>query len=592
MSSGTTGTTGTPGGQVVIDRQRPMSPITGGQLVVDMLVSLGVTHVFGVPGGQTLAITDAVLTTPGIEFVTARHEGGAAVMADAYGRLTGTPGVCLATTGPGATNLMTGVGGALRDSSPALIITCNNNAENIHKDDAQNADHVELFRSLTKWGRLVTHCSSIEQAMEEAYVQAMTGNPGPAHLDFARDAIESPVEFEPAVSDEHPARRWVGQRPQADPTVLTAVADRLARAERPVLWLGNGCNRAKAGQAALALAEALSIPVLTTFNGIGAVPTSHPLVFGALSRMGTNLTTRVIHEADLVLAVGNSLNAVSTGRWGLCLPDIVHIDIDPGMIGRYYGKQTLGVIGDARSAMDTIRERLHDRAKSARARRAGWIAEMSEARQAWWKSAAPGQPAARDGAGQPVSPADVVRVLRGVAPDDTLLIPDAGNPGVWSYLWDIQQIGGYIKPVGFGNMGFAVPAAVAAAVIDPKRPVLVLVGDGSLGMSLGELETLARVGGRVCVVVLNDASYGNIRQEQVVHFEGRTVGVDYTVTDFGVVSSALGIPGSRVQGLAELARGAREALSGDHPVLLDVLIDREVNAWTYPAFRPYDPEQG
>lgn len=562
--------------------------MTGGQLVVDMLKSFGATHVFGVPGGQTLAITDAILGTPGIEFVTTRHEGAAAVMADAYGRLTGTPGVCLATTGPGATNLMTGVGGAFRDSSPSLIITCNNNAENIHKDDAQNADHVELFKPLTKFSRLVAHGSSIEQAMEEAFVCAMTGNPGPAHLDFSRDAIEGTLDFTPSVPAEHPARRWVTQRPQADPELLATVAERLLDAQRPVLWIGNGCNRAEAGEAVLALAEALSIPVVTTFNGIGAVPTTHPLVYGALSRMGTNLTTHVIREADLVLAVGNSLNAVSTSRWRLALPDIVQIDIDPAMIGRYYGKQTLGVVGDARAALQMLLERVGDRAGAERERRAEWIDSLAAARARWRDEPADGGSAAAE----VMSPADLVRALRPVAPADTLLIPDAGNPGVWSYLWDIERIGSYIKPVGFGNMGFAVPAGIAAATIDPERPVLVLVGDGSLGMSLGELETVKRVGGRVCIVVMNDASYGNIRQEQIVHFEGRTIGVDYALSDYSDVAAAFGITARRARSLSDLADGVRDALRGDEPVLLDALIDREINAWTYPAFRPYDPEQG
>jgi len=570
---------------------------TGGQLVVQLLRSLGVKHVFGVPGGQTLAITDAILATPEITFVTARHEGAAAVMADAYGRLTGTPGVCLATTGPGATNLITGVGGALRDSSPALVITCNNFGENIHKDDAQNADHVELFAPLTKYSRLVAHGTSIVQAVQEAYVNAMSGNPGPAHLDFARDTIEKPLDVVPEVPEVNPVMAWVRQRPSADPVVLAQVVERLAGAERPVLWLGGGCNRSGAGEAALALAEALAIPVITTFNGIGAVPTDHPMVFGSLSRMGTSLTSRVIQEADLVLAVGNSLNAVSTGRWKLDLPEVVQVDVDPTMISRYYGDRTTGVVADARATLEALRTTLADRAAELAAGRQGWVAELATAREQWWASTAAEAgraPTATSSAPDvpTVSPADVVRRLREVAPDDTLLIPDAGNPGVWSYLWEIRQTGTYIKPVGFGNMGFAVPAAVAAAAIDPQRPVLVLVGDGSLGMSLAELETLGRVGGRVCVVVLNDAGYGNIRQEQIVHFGGRTIGVDFGLSDFGQVARGLGLAGERVTDLDTLCERASAALTGSEPVVLDVPIDPDVNAWTFPAFRPHEPEEG
>lgn len=562
---------------------------TGGALVVRLLESLGVRHVFGVPGGQTLAITDAIIDSEQIEFVTARHEGAAAVMADAYGRLTGTPGVCLATTGPGATNLITGVGGALRDSSPCLVITCNNNGENIHKDDAQNADHVELFKPLTKYSRLVAHGTSIVQAVQEAYINAMSGNPGPAHLDFARDAIEGKLTDSPTVPKKNPLVSWVVQRPRSDADVLARVIEKVVAAERPVLWLGNGCNRSDAGDAALALAEALHAPVITTFNGIGAVPTTHPLVFGALSRMGTELTTRVVQQADLVLAVGNSLNAVSTSRWRLQLPDVVQIDVDPAMLGRYYGDCTTGVVGDAQATLEELLSLLIDRQASHGDQRREWVAGLQEARQAWWQSTEV-RPEQRSGA--QLSPADIVRRLRDAAPDSTLLIPDAGNPGVWSYLWEIREKGTYIKPVGFGNMGFAVPAAVAAATADPTRPVLVLVGDGSLGMSLGELETLARTPGPVCVVVLNDAGYGNIRQEQIVHFDGRTIGVDFALSDYGMVARGLGLQGERVTNLQELADKVHGALTGNSTVLLDVPIDPDVNAWTFPAFRAYEPEEG
>jgi acetolactate synthase I/II/III large subunit len=217
------------------------------------------------------------------------------------------------------------------------------------------------------------------------------------------------------------------------------------------------------------------------------------------------------------------------------------------------------------------------------------VQELRDARDRWWE-ATEVREAGQEGA--LLSPADVVRRLRDVAPDDTLLIPDAGNPGVWSYLWEIRQQGTYIKPVGFGNMGFAVPAAIAAATVDARRPVLVLVGDGSLGMSLGELETLGRVGGCVCVVVLNDAGYGNIRQEQIVHFGGRTVGVDFGLSDFGLVAQGLGLAGERVTSLDALAEKVGKALTGSSPVVLDVPIDPEVNAWTFPAFRPYEPEEG
>ncbi|MFV0425671.1 MAG: thiamine pyrophosphate-binding protein [Beutenbergiaceae bacterium] len=556
-------------------------PRTGGQVVVDLLRSFGITHVFGVVGGQTLAISDAIIDADDIELVHTRHEGAAAVMADAYGRITGTPAACLATTGPGVTNLMTGVGGAFRDSSPCFVITCNNNGENIHKDDAQNADHVELLKPLTKYSRLVAHASSIKQAMEEAYVNAMTGNPGPVHLDFARDTIEGLVPQPPVIPERHPAREWVTQRPRPNDGQIAQVVDRLRSAQRPVLWVGNGANRGRASEQILELAQALGAPVVTTFNGIGAVPTTHPLVFGPVTRMGTSLADRVLGDADLVLALGNSLNAVSTTRWRRQLPSIIQVDIDASMIGRYYGDITTGVVADIAAFAQDALSMLGSSSDLASAR-APWIAQLQELERQWWEISEPVDAATESR----LSPAHVVRALREVAPDDTLLIPDAGNPGVWSFLWQIRQVGSYIKPVGFGNMGFGLPSAIASACIDPSRPVLSLIGDGSLGMSLGEMETLARIGGPVVLVVLNDSSYGNIRQEQELHFNGRTIGVDFNVVDFAAVARGMGLHGEVVSDLATLAQKVGTALAGDSPAVFDVPIDRTVNAWTYEAFVP------
>ncbi|MBB5157756.1 thiamine pyrophosphate-binding protein [Saccharopolyspora phatthalungensis] len=564
------------------------TPKTGGQLVVDMLRSFGVEYVFGVVGGQTLAITDAIIDTPGIEVIHTRHENAAAVMMDAYGRLTGKPAACISTTGPGATNLLTGVGGAYRDSSPGFVLTCNNNGENIHKDDAQNADHVELIKPLVKYSRLVAHASSIKQAMEEAYVNALTGNPGPVHLDFARDTIEGEVLNPPSVPEVHPSQQWVSERPSANPVALARVAERVLSADRPVIWLGNGGNRARASDDVLALADALGIPVVTTFNGIGSVPTTHPLVFGAVSRMGTALSGEVLADADVVLALGNSLNAVSTGRWKRKLPEVIQVDVDPTMIGRYYSEVTQGVVSDLGSFARDLVAAVGERAENARHGRAEWIASLQKARTVWWQ----GSEVQNTEAEGDLSPADIVRTLREVSPEETLLIPDAGNPGVWSFLWEITRPNTYIKPVGFGNMGFALPSAIAASLIDPRRPVLAMIGDGSLGMSLGEIETLARVGGNVCIVVLNDSSYGNIRQEQELHFNGRTIGVDFGPVDFGMAARAMGVDGEVINSLPKLRRRVADAFAAGAPVVLDVRIDRTVNAWTFPSFVAQQTKEG
>jgi len=562
---------------------------TGGQLVVETLHALGVVVVFGVPGGQTLSITDAILDQPEIRFVTARHEGAAACMADAVGRMTRRPGVCLATTGPGATNLLTGVGGAFRDSSPVIVITCNNRLSDLDRDDAQAADHVAIFRPLVKWAKLVSHPSTIVQVLQEAYLRATTGCPGPVLVDFARDVIESSLD--PRLFDDVPMIKAVAaatrERSPGDPVRIRTAAEMLRNAERPVLWLGNGTKLSDAGEAAVVLAERLDMPIITTFNGIGAVPTIHPLVYGPLSRMGTELSTRVLTDADVLLAVGNSFNAISTSRWSLELPEtIIQVDVDAATVGRYYAGRTLGVLGDARAVMIALSDVLEaDRGPvDVSDRRRARLSALAEARTEWWGRAA-GQVKSRPGT---VSPHAVVRIVRDAVPDDTVAIFDAGNPGVWSYVWEIRQAGTYLKPVGFGNMGFAVPAAVGVSVVAPDTPIVAFVGDGSLGMSLGELETLAREECHACVVVMNDGGYGNIRQEQLVHYGDRTIGVDFAEVNYAEVARAFNVPAVRVTDEAVLADVVQDAVRRPGPFLVEVVIDPEVNAWTFPLFQQFE----
>jgi acetolactate synthase-1/2/3 large subunit len=564
--------------------------LTGGQLVVETLRALGVGTVFGVPGGQTLAITDAILDAPDMRFVTARHEGAAACMADAVGRMTGRPGVCLATTGPGATNLLTGIGGAFRDSSPVIAITCNNRLADLDRDDAQAADHVAIFRPLVKWAKLVSHPATIVQVLQEAYLRATTGCPGPVLVDFARDALEATLDG--ALIDAVAATETVAsagrERSAGDPERVAVAAGLLADASAPVLWLGNGAKLSGAGEAALGLAERLSMPVITTFNGIGVVATTHPLVYGPLSRMGTELSTRVLADADVLLAVGNSLNAISTSRWSMELPDtIVQVDVDASTVGRYYAGRTLGVAGDARAVLDGLAAALRPGSTERAERRRLRLQELSRARTEWWARAAT-DVESRSGT---VSPATVVRATRDAVPDDTIAVFDAGNPGVWSYVWEIRRANTYLKPVGFGNMGFGLPAAIAASLVAPDTPVVAFIGDGSLGMSLGELETLARDGRSVCAVVMNDSGYGNIRQEQLVHFGGRTIGVDFGEVNYADVARACGVDAVRVTDERSLVEAVSAAVASRRPFVVEVVIDPDVNAWTYPLFQQYELEE-
>lgn len=569
-------------GPAVMSTIEAKTEVTGGELVVDALRSLGIRHIFGVPGGQTLAINDAIIDQDDIAFVTTRHEGAAAVMADAVGRLTGQPGVCLATTGPGATNLLTGVGGALRDSSPVIVITCNNRLPDIGRDDAQAADHLAIFRPLTKWALQVGDTKAIPRAIHEAAIRAASGTPGPVLLDFLRSALEATV---PVAEVDYPftgstiTRQVPGTRTLADPAVVSDAADRLLAAKHPVIWAGNGVQLSGAEEAVIDLAEALNAPVITTFNAIGAVESDHPNVFGPLSRMGTKVSRQVIAEADLVLAVGNSLNAISTSRWQLGIPSIVQIDSDASIIGVNYPKVTTGVTGDARSVLGQLQNELAARAELAKAAgaRDGWMSDLRASKKSFWDEVD-----TVDATAKPMSPIALTSVLRAGTPDDAIIAVDAGNPGVWSHMWHARKAGRYIKPVGFGNMGFALPAAIAAKITEPDRPVIAWLGDGSLGMTMGELETVVRENLGICIVVMNDQGYGNIRQEEFHFFGDRYSGVDFVETDYAAVARGFGIAAHRADTAQELAEAIRTVLESGKAGLIDARIDPVISAWTHP----------
>lgn len=547
--------------------------MTGAEYVIEALRLEGVDVIFGIPGGHTIPLTDAMYDRSDMKFIVTRHEGGAACAADGYARVTGRPGVCLATAGPGATNLLTGVAGALRDSSPMIVLTCNNLRKDIGFGDVQDADHQAIFAPLTKWSVTVNDVAAVPRIMREAFRRATTGAPGPVHIDFPRELLAETLEAGAPI----PPERYRPSTPVAPASEqVAAVARRLVAAERPVLWLGAGVARAGGGPAALALAEALGLPVLTTFNAFGVVPTRHPLVFGARSRMGISVTQRVLEEADLVIAVGNSLDAVSTSRWQLRLPALVHVDVDPLVLGRHYPFD-IGVVGDARRTLEALAAELRGTAPPTawagwRRTLEGWQAEWRQRiyRPEWDHAT-------------PIKPQTLMRALDAVLTPETVLCADASNPGIWSLMLDLPAGLVYMRPVNFGNMGFALPAAIGAAVARPDRTVIALLGDGSLGMSLGELETAVRAGTRIAIVLMNNRVLGNIRQEQLYKLKApRYIGVEFGEVDFPAIARACGAAGERVDRPEDLAGALKRAVSSAVPYLVDVTTDPDESVWTHP----------
>lgn len=544
------------------------------EFIVDFLVREGVKTVYGIPGGQPLPILDAIYDRNDIDFVATRHENGAAHAADAAGRLSGIPGVCLATTGPGATNLVTGVGGAFQDSSPVIVITANNNRKDMLHDDAQNADHKAIFESLVKWSVLISHPDHVESLLNEAFNIALSGNPGPVHVDFTRDVLNETISWDENIKPHRSTNRILG-----DTESLNQFKEALIQAKRPVFWVGNGAKISGAGDEIVQLAEKLSIPIITTFNGISAVDMSHKQVFGPLSRNGSMLSAEILAEADTLFAIGNSLNGPSTGRWTMKLPDkIYQLDIDPTMLGRHY-PNTVGVWGDVKVCVKFLLDKLGDVSPSDSQKE--WL-ENCQKKYAKWheKYVKP----FHNNTASPIYPQTVVQAVADVADENAIFSVDAGNPGIWTHIMPLKKEQFYMKPVGFGNMAFSIPAAIAAKLDQPERQVVCIVGDGGLGMSLGELETAKRTNANIIIVCMNDRAYGNIKQEQIRDFgpDKRHIGVDFVDWDYVAVAKALNGDGERVTNVKELKEAFQRAKQSNNLYLIDVLINPDVSVWTKP----------
>ena len=552
---------------------------TGGRLLVECIKNEGVDFVFGIPGGQTLAIMDALYDTPDIRFITAHHEGGASCMADGYGRTTGKPGVCLATAGPGATNLLTGIGGALKDSSPVVVITANNFGVNLGRDDAQEATPTDIFRSLCKWSFLVTDAERIPHAVREAFHRARSGCPGPTHLDFTRDVLEDETDCS-CLSSQVAKDFQFSNRQRGDSRAIDEAVKILIKAKAPTIWAGRGVLISEATEAILQLADQLHIPMISTYNGIGSIPADHPLSFGPKSRHGTRVSTQVLAESDAVLAIGNSLNGPSTSRWQLELPkQLLQIDIDPLSIGRHY-PCAVGICGDARAVTEEILSALKNRVlkESISENRMQWISRLTQVQNKWKQDIfrKEYQEASL------VKPALLMEKLRACLPRNSIVVGGAGNPGIWTNLLEIYEPRTYMKPVGFGNMGFGLPAAIAASLAQPDRKVACVVGDGSLGMCISEIETSVRENAPVLIIVMNNHGYGNIKQEQLVYHGPRYIGVDFLDTDFATIAKGFGADGIRVERPDQLVDSLRLGLASEKTFLVDVLIDPTDNVWTEP----------
>jgi acetolactate synthase-1/2/3 large subunit len=524
--------------------------MTGAELLVRCLEREGVRYVFGVPGEETLDVNDALARSP-ITFVPVRHEQAAAFMADVWGRLTGEAGVCLATLGPGATNLATGLADANLDRAPTVAITGQLARDLLHKESHQYVDIVDVFRPFTKWNTRIETGAVVAEAVRKAFKRAQEEKPGACHLELPEDVAHGPAEGEPLAADRP-------RRPSPDRPSLARAADVVNRAHRPLVLAGNGVIRGHASAELTALVERARIPVVTTFMAKGAIPADHPLARTTVGLTSDDPERTGFSSADVVLAVGYDPVEWGPAQWN---PQgrlrIVHVDFTAAEVDARY-QPAVEVVADVREALELL---------------APLVAVRPERPL---PAPPPEDPRRRDEA-CPLLPQRIIADLEAVLRPDDLLISDVGAHKLWvAKRFHARRPNTVIISNGFAAMGIGLPGAVAARLARPAQRVVTVTGDGAFLMNAQELETAVRLGLAFVVLVFRDDGYGVIRWKQQRQF-GRTAGVDFGNPDFVALARAFGCEGVHITAAKDLRPTLERALGARVPVVIDCPVDYREN---------------
>lgn len=541
---------------------------TGAEALVRLLDGYGVRQLFGLCGDTSLPFYDALARGGhAIRHVLTRDERHAAYMAETWSRLTGRPGVVEGPSGGGATYMLPGVAEADGSGTALVALTTDIAVTSRGRYTLTELDQRALFRSVTKWNEVVDAAAALPRAVRRAFRLATSGRPGAVHLGLPFDVQTGPVPADEIwIEPRH--RSWPAERPAPEPGAVEAAAKALLSAERPLAICGGGVLASGAEAALRALAERLDMPVATGISGKGAIAESHPLAVGVVGSNGGTLETRaLVDAADLVLFVGCRAGSVTTDRWRHPKPGearVVHIDIDPEVIGANYPTE-VAIVADARAALEALLEALEGVRPVDRGSRID-VATMRERRHAAFARLAASEEV-------PVRPERVVATLAGLLPEEVVLLCDPGTPCPYFSAWYPLARAGrhFLSNRAHGALGWALPAAVGAALARPDERVVAVMGDGSFAMACGELETVARLGLPVLFVVLANGSYGWIRAGQKTGFGGRYFSVDFRLLDHAAIARAFGLEAFRVEDPRTLEETFRRALRSEGPVLVDIV---------------------
>jgi acetolactate synthase-1/2/3 large subunit len=521
------------------------------ELIVKCLENEGVNYIFGVPGEENMDLLDALLDSS-IRFVMTRHEQGAAFMADVYGRLTSKAGVCLATLGPGATNLITGVADANMDRAPLVAITGQAAHDRMHKESHQHLDIVTLFRPVTKWNTSLTIPEIIPEAIRKAFKLAQSEKPGATHIEIPEDVARMEADGQPLlVQRPHPGGAAQEQVEKA--------ARMISAAARPIVLAGNGVIRGHASATLVRFAETLNIPVTTTFMAKGVIPCTHPLALGAIGLQTLDYVNFAFADADLVITVGYDVVEYAPRSWNPnCDKRIVHVDVAPAEVDAAY-IVNVGVVGDIASSLDALAQQAQPHSG----------VHGSQFRQMLRDELEQG----RHDNSFPLKPQRILADLRSALADDDIVISDVGAHKLWlARLFPCHQPNTCIISNGFAAMGIAVPGAVAAKLVHPKRHVVAVTGDGGFLMNSQELETAMRLETPFVVLVLNDCCYSVIRWKQIQQF-GRPAFVEFDNPDFVKYAESFGANGYRIESADQLTPTLRTALNSNKLSIIDCPVD-------------------
>jgi len=526
------------------------------ELFVRCLENEGIDRIYGIPGEENIDVMDALLDSR-IQFVTTRHEQGAAFMADVYGRLTGKAGVCLATLGPGATNLITGVADANMDLAPVVAIAGQGSTTRLHKESHQVLDLVNLFEPVTKYSAQIREPEIIPEIVRKAFKVAETEKPGASFIDFPENIADSEVDGKGPLKVQSPA-------PPAPPESAVIRAARIITEARfPLIMAGNGVIRGRASASLVSFAEKLNIPVATTFMAKGCIPFSHHLAMGAVGLQASDYISCGFSRADVIICVGYDIVEYHPHLWNRNkTARIVHISAMPAEVDEYYIVET-GVIGDINAALEGIMEK-------AAPHQGRLIVNLRE-------TIVNEMQAHADDTAFPVKPQKILWDLRQALNPDDIVISDVGAHKMWmARMYQAQRPNTCIISNGFASMGIAVPGALAARFVHPDRHIVAVTGDAGFMMNSQELETALRYNLAFVVLIWSDSEYGLIKWHQLRHF-GRPSNVSFTNPDFVKYAESFGARGYRVENTSDLLPTLKKAIADNTVAIVDCPVDYSEN---------------